>query len=156
MNKYFPIFFDISNKNILIVGSGNIAKRRLRVLLFFDSNIKIISRSIDNEILNIIKDNSINMEIRAFKEADLNNIDVVLALTNDEELNSKICILAKKNNILYNNASNKCECSFYFPSIILAEDLNIAINCNGEQHKKVKIIRKNIEERLSINNKIKY
>ena len=143
MKEYFPLFIDISKKNILIVGAGKIAYRRTKVLVEFNAKIRIVACEIDERILRLEKERK-------------TYLDIVLACTNDSKLNTEIVNFAKKENILYNSCTDKEECSFYFPSIIRDKDLCIGINAKGNAHSRVKDSRKKIEESLFIKNNIEY
>lgn len=154
MSKYFPLFIDISNKKILVVGAGNIAYRRIKTLIPFKAQIRIVASNIDDRILDI-KD-ILKIKNKDFEEKDLENMDIVLACTNNKELNTYIVNLAAKNNVLYNSCTNKEECNFYFPSIILDEDICIGLNAYGKNHSKVKEIRQSIERKVKLKNRLKY
>ena len=158
MKEYFPLFIDISKKNILIVGAGKIAYRRTKVLVEFNAKIKIVACEIDEKFLSLEKERKayLDIEKRKFRKEDIKNIDIVLACTNDPKLNTEIVNFAKKENILYNSCTDKEECSFYFPSIIRDKDLCIGINAKGNAHSRVKESRKKIEESLFIKNNIEY
>ena len=47
---YFPMFIDLSDKNIVVVGGGNIATRRVKTLLSFTRNIRVIAPKVTMEI----------------------------------------------------------------------------------------------------------
>ena len=84
---YFPIFIDLSEKHIVVVGAGKIASRRVRTLLEFAGKITVVAPEISEEILAMAGKGPVQLKRRAFEEADLDGADMVLAITDDKELN---------------------------------------------------------------------
>ncbi|HIU76275.1 MAG TPA: bifunctional precorrin-2 dehydrogenase/sirohydrochlorin ferrochelatase [Candidatus Pelethocola excrementipullorum] len=148
---YFPLFLDIRSKRILVVGAGNIALRRIKTLLQFAEEVEVASRDICPEIETLVKLQKIKVVGGAYEERMLDGIFLVLACTDDRELNSGICTAARARGILANNCSNQKECDFFFPSVVKQEELVIGINDCSANHKKVKETRRQIEQILGGN-----
>ncbi|RDU24549.1 precorrin-2 dehydrogenase/sirohydrochlorin ferrochelatase family protein [Anaerosacchariphilus polymeriproducens] len=148
-HKFFPMFVDISQKRILVIGAGKIATRRIKILTDFANKITVVSPHISDEIQKLMKQGLINVRKREFCESDLQDADIVLAATNDRELNEKVGKSCLKNGIPVSVASHKELCSFYFPGIIKKDELVIGITASGEDHKKAKSIREKINENLN-------
>lgn len=149
MNRYFPLFVDISKKDILVVGAGKIAYRRIKTLLEFGANLILVAKEVDDDIKELIKDypKTVVFE-RAFYHEDILGKDIIFACTDDEKLNYKITRYANAKNIPVNNASDKSLCDFYFPGIIIEDDITIAFSSNGDNIKGTKSLRIKIEEFL--------
>jgi len=156
MNRHFPIFMDLSRKNILFVGAGEIAARRLKTMLMFDCKPKVIAEKIGEKVAALIKEYGMDYEERKFKEDDIKEMDMVFACTDKIEVNSLITALAKERGILYNSCTDKSDCSFYFPSVIVDDNVCIAVNAGGENHLKVKETRLKLEKALDFENKLRY
>lgn len=135
MGKKFPLFISLENKNILFVGAGNIAKRRINTLKQFDCNITVISDCIDRDIYNMSDINIIN---RKYQKLDCINYFMVLACTNDKNVNEQIYKECVENNILVNICDCKEKCSFYFPAIVAQNDVVVGITASGNNHSLVK------------------
>lgn len=137
MLSQFPLFISLTDKNILVVGGGNIATRRVKTLLLFTDNIRVIAPKISDEIM----ENSNNIEIiqRKFKEEDIEGKHMVLATTDNRDLNRKIAEICKDKNIMVNVCDDKSLCDFYFPAIFTDGDIIGGLVSNkGENHKLVK------------------
>ncbi len=135
MGKKFPLFISLENKNVLFVGAGNIAKRRINTLKQFDCNITVISDHIDSDIYNMGNINIIN---RKYKKLDCINYFMVLACTNDKNINEQIYRECIENDILVNICDCKEKCSFYFPAIVAENDIVVGITASGNNHSLVK------------------
>lgn len=146
--SYFPLFVDISEKKIIVAGGGRIAERRVRTLLSFADHITVIAPEISSGLLELWQNGLIRCLKREFQLADTNEADLVLAATDDRQLNYETGIHCRNKQILVNVADCKELCDFYFPGIIWNEDITIGITANGKNHRKVKEVRKKIEKAL--------
>lgn len=147
MVHFFPFFIDIRRKRFLLIGSGEIALRRISVLIRFEPKIRIISQNINAEIRNLDY-NKLCFEEREFRESDLEGADFVLALTDDKELNTKIAKKAKSMGIPVNDCSSKENCDFYFPGIAGNEKIVLGICAGGVDHRLAAKTTAYIKERI--------
>lgn len=142
-NKFFPVSIDLTNKNILVVGAGKIAFRKVETLLKQNCNIKIITKTIkEQNFNNLLKDKKIILETgREFREEDLDDIFLVIAATSDEKVNKDISELCISKNILVNNISSKTVMNLRFTSIYETDDFQIAVSTKEGNPKKAVEIR---------------
>ena len=146
--SYFPLFVDLSEKKIIVAGGGLIAERRVRALLSFADHITVIAPWISSGLLELEQGKWIRCLKRAFHPDDIIGADLVLAATNDLRLDHEIGIRCRNEQILVNVADCKELCDFYFPGIIMDEEITIGITANGKDHSKVKEVRRKIEKAL--------
>ncbi|MFI3226068.1 MAG: bifunctional precorrin-2 dehydrogenase/sirohydrochlorin ferrochelatase [Clostridia bacterium] len=131
----FPLFLNIRNKKILVVGSGKVATRRIETLLQFNCNIIVVSPTKIAENL-CDKVDFINTK---FSDEHIENCDLVIAATNERAVNHNIYILCKNSGILVNVCDEPNECDFYFPAIF--QDQTIVgglVSKEGNAHRLVK------------------
>ncbi len=148
-HKYFPLFFSLQEKNILFVGGGNIAGRRIEVILPFVEHLNLITKTLTDKLrLLCTAHPEITLEEREFILADLNGRDLVFACTDDAELNGQIAAECKKRGILVNNCSRKEDCDFYFPGIVERGDVVVGVTASGKDHARAKEIKEKIGEAL--------
>lgn len=129
---YFPIFIDIENMKVLVIGLGNIAARRINMLKNFGAEIFVITKEVKTNVENI------NIEIKEFEEADIKDIyDIVIAATDNDEVNKNIIKEAKEKGIkYYNNISDKNDNNFFFPAVTQNSEVVCGlISKNGLNHK---------------------
>jgi siroheme synthase, N-terminal domain len=146
MLNYFPVFMDLSSKEVLIVGGGNIALRRVRTLLQFNCNISIITPKISKELLDIVNENAVKLIKRRYLSDDVVGKTLVIAATSDRNVNKQIGIDAGALGILVSVADARKECSFIFPGIIIDEPIVIGVTASGENHKLAKEVTADIKE----------
>lgn len=143
---YFPMFIDLTDKKILVAGGGTIALRRIRTLLKFRADIRVIAPELCEELAQLEEGGKIAAERREYRTSDIDGVYIVLAATDDHEVNRRIWEECRAAGVTVNVADDRSLCDFYFPSIVMTEDTVIGINCGGEDHAKVKETRIKIEE----------
>ena len=143
-NKFFPVSIDLNNKNVLIIGAGKIALRKIETLLNYNCNIIVITKEIlEEKFLELEKNNKIKIfKNQEFEEKFLENIFLVITATDNEILNKEISQLCMSKNILVNNVTSKDDMNVRFMSIYEKDDIQIAISANGNPKKAVEIKNK--------------
>lgn len=143
-NKFFPVSIDLNNKNVLVIGAGKIALRKVETLLKYNCNINVITKEIlEEKFLELEKNNKIKIfKNQEFEEKFLENIFLVITATDNEILNKGISQLCMSKNILVNNVTSKDDMNVRFMSIYEKDDIQIAISANGNPKKAVEIKNK--------------
>ncbi|PIM88412.1 ferrochelatase [Fusobacterium animalis] len=143
-NKFFPVSIDLNNKNILVIGAGKIALRKVETLMSYNCNILVITKDIlEEKFLELEKNNKIKiLKNQEFEEKFLENFFLVIAATDNEVLNKNISQLCINKNILVNNITSKDDMNVRFASIYEKDDIQIAISASGNPKKAVEIKNK--------------
>lgn len=150
MNTLYPIFLKPSKLRLLIIGGGDIGYEKL----FFiyknspDVEVEVISKEFCSEIIEFEekKQYQVALKKKEFEKHDLEGKNLVIAATNDNELNIQISKWCKESNILVNVADTPTLCDFYLSSIVTKGDLKIAISTNGKSPTFAKRFREVLEE----------
>ena len=146
---YFPLYVDLSEKNILIAGGGRIASRRARVLQQFAGQITVVAPQFAETLRALGETGRVRLIRRAFDVGDLEGRDLVFAATDDKELNRQIFQACKERGIPVNVCSDQTLCDFQFPSVVIDGDVVIGINASGKDHRRVKEVRQELEKRTA-------
>lgn len=142
---FFPLFVDLSDKRVVVVGGGKIATRRVKTLLKFTRNVTAIAPKTTVELLELGKTGFVTLIQRPVKRSDFDRAYMVVAATNDWKLNDEICKVCREQGIYVNVADDKSKCDFYFPGIYMKDETVIGITASGMDHSKVRRIREAIE-----------
>lgn len=147
---FFPVFVDLSEKEILVIGAGVIAQRRIRTLCGFAGHITVIAPVVADGIEKLADGYPVSVIRRGFRMEDLTerNADLVLAATDDTQLNGNIAAHCRRCGIPVNVCSDQSLCDFQFPSVVVEQDMVIGINASGKDHSLVKRVRQEIEYAL--------
>ena len=137
---YFPMMIDLNNKLILIVGGGKIASRRADTLLKCGAKILAISPKFCNEF-----PKEAQKITREFLPQDINSkFALIIAATDNHEVNQKIYMLAKNLKVPVNICDDKSKCDFYFPSLITHDSIAVSVCTAGYSAK----ITKKLSDKL--------
>lgn len=153
--KYFPIFIDLSEKKIVVIGGGVIATRRVNTLLSFVEKIVVVAPKITPELQEAERLGQILWICAKYSFEYITEADMVIAATDQPEINCRIkrdCEAAGKMNgrqILVSVIDDKELCDFYFPSIVQSEEVIVGINSGGTSPAKTKSVRRQIEDVLA-------
>lgn len=147
--RYFPMFVDLSDKNIVVVGGGNIATRRVKTLLQFTRKVTAVAPVMTADLQELGKAGLVNVIPRSVKRSDLTMAYMVIAATNDHKLNDEIYRVCKEEGIYVNIADDKDKCDFYFPGIFMQDELVVGITASGLDHKKARKVRLAIEQAMA-------
>lgn len=142
----FPLFVDLREKTCIVVGGGEVASRKVEILLRFEANLIIIAPVVCSSIIVLGDQRKINILRKEYNEQDIDGAFLVVAATSSSEVNESVFRNAKKRNIPVNVVDDPEKCSFIFPSVIKRGDLSIGISTSGTYPALSKKIRKITEE----------
>ena len=154
---YFPIFMDLSDKTVMVAGGGAVAERRIRSILPFAGRVVVIADAFSESLESLLEEEKEKDGLRVafFRRAfDLKDFEteegkaafMVLACTDDAELNRRIVAACRARGILGNNASDRGDCDFFFPGLIHREPFVVGFTAGGQAHRLVKELRVRTEE----------
>ena len=148
---HFPMFFDISGKEVCVLGAGRIAKRRIKALLDFDCKLNIVATEISNEVRELVeKSGAQNVLLceRVIKQQDIEKADILILATNNKSVNAEVAQKAKALGKIVNVADDMELCDFYFPGLAVHKDLVCGITAQGRNHRLSRIAAENIRKLL--------
>lgn len=137
----FPLFVDIENKKVLIVGAGKVGLRRCEVLKKFGADITLISDFVRGDIPEGIK-----LVERPFSDGDIEGCFMVVAAADDRAVNKRIGELCRQKDIYVSVADCREESSFYFPAVCMGENICAGLVSDGKHHSLVKNTIEKIRE----------
>jgi len=142
---YYPIFLDLNHQNVVVVGGGDVAERKIKNLLIYGCTIYISSPHLTPHLQQLVATKKIHHIPYESLDSYMDDTFMVIAATDDNEVNSKIASQAKKHGLLINTVDQPKDCNFIMPSIVKRGNLQIAISTAGKSPALAKKIRKNLE-----------
>ena len=143
-----PIFVKLDGRPGLLVGAGNVALEKLHSLLPTGLRIRVIAPEAKDEFRVLAAEGRIQWTQRAFEPADLDGNFIVIAATNDPEVNATVHREADRRGILTNSVDDPPHCDFYFGSIVRRGDLQVAISTAGESPAVAQQLKHEIDAQL--------
>ena len=129
--KHFPIFLDLKNRSCIVIGGGSVATRKVTNLLTANAKVIVISPEISDELQQLKTDGKITLLKRDVEDADIAIAFLIVAATDNAEVNAQIASLAHNANTPVNVADDPKLCSFIFPSILDRSPVTIAVSTGG-------------------------
>lgn len=146
---YFPMFVDLKNKPVLIVGGGAVALRKLQKLKPYGASITVVAPRILPEIAAVP---DIKLRRREFKACDLRpRPSLVIAATDNRNLQISISDMCRKRNIPINAADDPALCSFMFPALVQKGDFSVGISTGGASPTAAAYFKEKMREQLPEN-----
>lgn len=152
-NELYPIFLKVSELEVLIVGGGKVGFEKLSFLLKSSPNAKvtIVAESFIEELIDLVKKFDVETITKPYDSSFLKDKHIVIAATDNLEVNLQVHSDSKKRNILVNVADNPGYCDFYMGGIVTKGNIKIAISTNGKSPTMAKRLRQFFEDVLPEN-----
>lgn len=144
--SFFPAYFSLDNRKILLVGGGYIALEKLEKLVDFTKDISVISKEVSDDFLAFATEHNIVTKQRAYETGDIKGFDIVIVATDTVTLHKAIYEESRSSRILVNSVDDTAYCDFIFPSYIKRGDLTISISTSGASPALAKRLRLYIEK----------
>ncbi|WP_109077213.1 siroheme synthase CysG [Aggregatibacter kilianii] len=145
---YFPLFADLKSRPVLVVGGGSVAARKVNLLLQANAEVRIVAQKLNQELTALEAQGKVFWLAKNFSAEQLNSVFLVIAATNDEQLNQRVFRIAESQHKLVNVVDDQPHCSFIFPSIIDRGALQIAISSAGRAPVLARLLREKLEALL--------
>ncbi|WJG08943.1 siroheme synthase CysG [Aliiglaciecola sp. LCG003] len=143
--RYFPIFIDTQKLECLVVGAGEVAARKIELLLKTSATITVVAPWVCNTVQRFADEGRINLLNRPFEQTDIEHKDLIFVATDDSALNVSIHQMASAKKILVNVVDNTPLCQFITPTIIDRSPIVIAISSGGVAPVLLRYLRQKLE-----------
>ena len=152
-NELYPVFLKVAALNVLIVGGGNVGFEKLTFLLKSSPGAKVtmVSKVFNPEVIALANRFKVLLVEDAYNSSYLSGKQIVIATTDNLEVNLQVYNDCKEANILVNLADNPAYCDFYMGGIVTKGHVKIAISTNGKSPTAAKRLRQFFEEILPDN-----
>jgi uroporphyrin-III C-methyltransferase/precorrin-2 dehydrogenase/sirohydrochlorin ferrochelatase len=151
---FLPLFHNLKCRRVIVIGGGEIALRKVRLVAEADAYITIVAKEICNDLIEMrdinAKKGIHNLELitAAYQQQHIENIPdavLVIAATNDPELNREVSKHAQQMHMLSNVVDDPGYSTVIFPSIVDRSPIQIAISSGGDAPVLVRLIRTQLE-----------
>ncbi|MCV9887598.1 NAD(P)-dependent oxidoreductase [Metabacillus halosaccharovorans] len=143
-----PLHIDVNNRQVLVIGGGKIAYRRLLLFLDEGANITVISPEIINDIEDLSQKKQILWKQKKVELSDLQQAFIIVAATNDPAVNEWVSENVN-NHQLVNVASDMTKGNFIVPKSVKKGRLSISVSTNGASPKRAKEICEHLSSQFN-------
>jgi len=148
-SSYYPVFLNIRGRKCVVIGGGQIAFRKVKALLDYGANVKVISPDLCPELNRLAEIKEISVEKRLFQPGDLEGALITVAATDDNSINLEVAKEAGGKGVLVNVVDDPGNSDFIVSSCLRRGDITIAISTTGRSPALARKIRTRLEEYLA-------
>jgi len=149
--RYFPVFADLDNANVLVVGGGEQAAQKARLLLKTAARVKLVSDAATDELRQLGKQGAIAIVARRFEPADAEDARFIFAATGDRGLDRMVADAARARGLPVNVVDAPELSTFIMPAIVDRAPVTVAIGTEGAAPVLAREIKTTIEALLPAN-----
>ena len=143
--EYLPLFHSLKGRTVLIVGGGEIALRKARLLSEAGARLRVVAPSIEAQLAELVEAGAGECLDRGYDPQDLQGCVLAIAATDDEPLNAAVSQHANALGMPVNVVDSPQLCSVIFPAIVDRSPLVIAVSSGGDAPVLARLIRARIE-----------
>ncbi len=143
--EYLPLFHSLKGRTVLIVGGGEIALRKARLLSEAGARLRVVAPSIEAQLAELVEAGAGECLDRGYDPQDLQGCVLAIAATDDEPLNAAVSQHASALGMPVNVVDSPQLCSVNFPAIVDRSPLVIAVSSGGDAPVLARLIRARIE-----------
>lgn len=130
--EYLPIFVDLKDRPCLVVGGGDIAARKAGLLRKAQAKVTMVAPKISATTKALVDANELEWLNTTFSDEMVQGQTLVIAATDNEQINQQVYQQAKSHNILVNVADYPDLCDFILPSILDRSPIVVAVSSGGK------------------------
>jgi siroheme synthase-like protein len=146
--EFYPMSLKIRGKRCVVVGGGQVARRKVRGLLEYGASVEVISPEPCPELNKLVETGEIKVLRRRYQPGDLRGAFLAIAATDSRALNRQVVKEAKDRAVLVNVADDPQNSDFIVPSYLRRGTLTIAVSTGGVSPALARKIRTRLEREL--------
>lgn len=143
--RYYPLYLDLSGRDCLVVGGGEVATRKVETLLRAHARVTVVGLQASARLTAWHEARQIKLECRSYRSEDLVGMFLVFGATDNSALNRQIGDEARRLGILCNIVDQPESGQFIVPAVVARGDLLISVSTAGQSPALAKRIRGQIE-----------
>ena len=146
--RYFPIFLDTKQLNAVVIGGGEVAARKIELLLKSNASVTVVAKETNDGVARLIEKHQLTWLSHNYQQGLLAEADLVIAATDNEDVNSQVAEEAHALNKLVNVVDQPELCSYITPAIIDRDPMIIAMSSSGSAPILLRMLREQVEKML--------
>ena len=147
---YYPIFLKVENRACLVVGGGEVGVRKVKTLLRCGALVGVVSSEVVPWLAEKIQEGVLERVGTHYEEHQLRGRFLVIAATDNVELNCRIAQDAEKRGLLCNVVDYPREGNFILPALVERGALTLAISTSGKSPALARQLRQDLEQRFGM------
>ncbi|MFK3724360.1 siroheme synthase CysG [Pseudomonas monteilii] len=142
---YLPLFHKLHGAQVLVVGGGEIALRKARLLADAGAALRVVAPEVDGQLAAMAREGGGEVQVRGYQASDLDGCRLVIAATDDPALNAQVSADAQLRSLPVNVVDAPALCTVIFPAIVDRSPLVVAVSSGGDAPVLARLIRARLE-----------
>ncbi|MEA2568812.1 MAG: precorrin-2 dehydrogenase [Acidobacteriota bacterium] len=142
---YYPIYIDIEDRDVLIVGGGAVCARKAETMMKYGARVTIVSPEITDEIEEWERAGMLSVTRAPYSEAVLEGRSIVIASTDDKCVNGRIARDCRRRRIPVNVVDVTHLCEFIVPAIVEQGSVQIAVSTGGKSPALARTLKEDLQ-----------
>ena len=138
----YPVNLELDGRTCLVIGGGRVAVRKVEGLVASGARVRVVAPRLDPALADL---DGVTCEQRGWEPDDLDGVWLVIAATDDPEVNRAVFEAGEQAGIWVNGADDPANCSFTLPSVVRRGDLQVAVSTGGRSPALASWLRRRIE-----------
>jgi len=151
---YYPVSLDLKDRFCIVIGGGKVAERKVRGLLVCEAVVQVISPTLTAGLTDLFRAERMTWQERDFRPGDLAGAFLVIAATDNEQVQQLTYEEAEDRKILINVVDVPGRCNFILPATVRQGDLTISVSTGGKSPALAKRLRQELEKSIGPEYKI--
>jgi precorrin-2 dehydrogenase/sirohydrochlorin ferrochelatase len=142
---YYPIFLDVEEHDVVIIGGGNVCARKAETMLRYGARVTVVSPDFTEEIKGWARNGLIAIKRKAYDASDVEGASIVIASTDDQRVNEQIAADCRARKIPVNVVDVTPLCEFIVPAIVENGSVQIAISTGGKSPALARTLKEDLQ-----------
>jgi siroheme synthase-like protein len=149
---YYPIFVDLTEKRVLVVGGGHVAEEKVAGLLRAGAagRVTLIAPKLRPSLQALLAQGKIDLVQREYRDGDMADFDFVMVATDDGQVNAEIAAEGRRRKIWVNAADDPRNCDFILPAVVRQGQVVLAASTGGASPALARRLREELTDYLSV------
>jgi siroheme synthase-like protein len=143
---YYPIYLDIEDRDVLIVGGGNVCARKAETMMKYGARVTIVSPECTDEIEQWAAQKALLVRRKTYEEGDLEGASIVIASTDDQCINARVARDCRRRKIPVNVVDVTHLCEFIVPAIVEQGSIQIAVSTGGKSPALARTLKEDLQK----------
>lgn len=142
---YYPIYLDIENRDVIIIGGGNVCARKAETMLRYGARVTVVAPEFTTEIEGWARDGKLAVRRKQYEASDLAGATIVIASTDDQVVNEQIAADCRARRIPVNVVDVTPLCEFIVPAIVERGSIQIAVSTGGKSPALARTLKEDLQ-----------
>lgn len=145
---YYPIFLDLTDRPCVVIGGGEVGRRKVEGLLAAGARVTVISPALDPALRRLQNRGTIRHIPREYQDGDLEGFDLCMVATDDGAVNAAVAREGRARRVWVNASDDPANCDFILPSVVRKGNVTLAASTGGNSPALARRLREELEAYL--------